>query len=43
MKRYIQEQISKTIAILEVLAAHDGITAAVENIAKGCCSWLHLH
>jgi D-sedoheptulose 7-phosphate isomerase len=40
MKRYIQEEISKTMATLEVLAAHDGITAAVENIAKVCCSAL---
>lgn len=40
MKQYIQEEISKSLATLELLAADEQITAAVEQIAQSCCAAL---
>ncbi|WP_424087048.1 SIS domain-containing protein, partial [Pseudomonas sp.] len=40
VKQYIQEEISKSLATLELLAADEQITAAVEQIAQSCCAAL---
>jgi D-sedoheptulose 7-phosphate isomerase len=37
MKQYILEEVSKTLATLELLAADDGLMAEVEKVAKTCC------
>ncbi len=40
MKQYIQDEVSKSIATLELLASDEHITAEVERIAKVCCAAL---
>jgi D-sedoheptulose 7-phosphate isomerase len=40
VKQYIQEEVSKTLATLELMAADESITAEVEQVAKACCSAL---
>lgn len=40
MKQYIQEEVSKTLATLELLARDEQITAEVEQIARTCCAAL---
>ncbi len=37
MKQYIQEEVSKTLATLKLLANDAQITAVVEQIAQSCC------
>lgn len=40
MKQYIQEEVSKTLATLELLSRDEQITAEVEQIAQACCAAL---
>ena len=40
MKQYIQDEVSKSIATLELLAQDQHITAEVERIAQACCAAL---
>lgn len=40
MKQYIQEEVSKSLATLELLARDEQITAEVEQIAQSCCAAL---
>ena len=40
MKQYIQDEVSKSLATLELLAQDEQITAEVERIAKACCAAL---
>jgi D-sedoheptulose 7-phosphate isomerase len=40
VKQYIQEEVSKTLATLALMAADESITAEVEQVAKACCSAL---
>jgi D-sedoheptulose 7-phosphate isomerase len=40
VKQYIQEELSKSLATLELLAADEQITGEVEQIAQSCCSAL---
>jgi len=40
VKQYIQDEVSKTLAILELLAGDQHITAEVERIAQACCAAL---
>jgi D-sedoheptulose 7-phosphate isomerase len=40
VKQYIQDEVSKSVATLELLARDEHITAEVERIAKACCAAL---
>ncbi len=41
MRQYIQEQVAKSLATIELLARDERIAAEVERIARACCSALH--
>jgi D-sedoheptulose 7-phosphate isomerase len=40
VKQYIRDEVSKTLATLELLAQDESITAEVERIAQACCAAL---
>ncbi len=40
MRQYIQEEVARTLATLELLAADDGLIAEVERVVKICCDAL---
>jgi D-sedoheptulose 7-phosphate isomerase len=40
VKQYIQDEVSKSVATLQLLAHDEHITAEVERIAKACCAAL---
>jgi D-sedoheptulose 7-phosphate isomerase len=40
VKQYIQDEVSKSVATLELLAQDESITAEVERIAQACCAAL---
>jgi D-sedoheptulose 7-phosphate isomerase len=40
VKQYIQDEVSKSLATLELLAQDEHITAEVERIAQACCAAL---
>ena len=40
MKQYIEDEVSKSLATLERLAADESITAVVEQVARVCCAAL---
>jgi D-sedoheptulose 7-phosphate isomerase len=40
VKQYIQDEVGKSLALLEMLAKDEQITAEVERIADACCAAL---
>jgi D-sedoheptulose 7-phosphate isomerase len=40
VRQYILEEVSKTLATLELMATDESITAEVEQVAKACCAAL---
>jgi D-sedoheptulose 7-phosphate isomerase len=40
VRQYIQNEVSKTLATLQLLAEDESITAAVEQVARTCCDAL---
>ena len=41
MRQYIQDEVAKSLATIELLARDERIAAEVERIARACCSALH--